>query len=115
MVPGDLEAAAHHVGAIRQVVAGRIWLSEDVARRVAAKQSRGPLSDSPLHELSDRELEVFNMLGKGLETRKVALALHVSIKTVQSYCARIKQKLDLNTAAELLRVAVRWHEGQSVS
>lgn len=109
------EPPARIIEAVRQVLAGRIWLSETMAPRLAAKQSRRPLSASPLHDLSDRELEVFSMLGEGRETRQVALALDVSIKTVQAYCARIKLKLGLDTAGELLRAAVRWHEGQSQS
>ncbi|HWU56279.1 MAG TPA: helix-turn-helix transcriptional regulator, partial [Rhizomicrobium sp.] len=62
---------------------------------------------------SDRELEVFDLLGRGLGTRQIAESLNVSIKTVQAYCARIKQKLHLATASELLREAVRWHDKQS--
>ena len=56
---------------------------------------------------------MFSLLGRGLETRQVAESLNVSIKTVQAYCARIKQKLQLSTAAELLREAIRWHEQQA--
>jgi len=109
------ETPARIIEAIRQILAGRIWLSEELAQRLASKQARRPLSSSPLHDLSDRELEVFNMLGEGLETREVARALDVSIKTVQAYCARIKQKLGLDTAGELLRAAASWHEGQASS
>jgi DNA-binding CsgD family transcriptional regulator len=68
---------------------------------------------SPVEELSDRELEVFQLLGQGNETRRVALSLNISIKTVQAYCARIKQKLGLANASELLREAVRWSDEQS--
>jgi DNA-binding CsgD family transcriptional regulator len=71
---------------------------------------RHPASESPLEGLSDRELEVFNLLGRGFETRRIAETLNVSIKTVQAYCARIKQKRSLSTAAELLREAIRWNE-----
>ena len=58
--------------------------------------------------MSDRELDVFRLVGQGRETRQIADALHLSAKTVQTYCARIKDKLGLNTANELLREAVRW-------
>lgn len=107
------ETPARIIGAIRHILAGGTWLGEEMAQHLAAKQSRGPLSTSPLHDLSDRELEVFGLLGKGLATRQVASALNVSIKTVQAYCARIKQKLGLDTAGELLRAAIKWHEGAS--
>lgn len=109
------ETTARIVTAVRDVLAGRIWISEAVSAGLAQKislQSRS-FGESPLEQLSDRELEVFNLLGRGLATRQVAQSLHVSMKTVQAYCARIKQKLGLNTATELLREAVRWHEGQS--
>jgi DNA-binding NarL/FixJ family response regulator len=65
---------------------------------------------SPGEQLSDRELEVFELLGQGRGTRQIAENLHVSVKTVQAYCARIKEKLNLASATELLREAVRWYE-----
>jgi DNA-binding NarL/FixJ family response regulator len=63
--------------------------------------------------LSDRELEVFQLLGQGKETRQIAENLHISMKTVQAFCARIKEKLKLGNATELLREALRWHEEQN--
>jgi DNA-binding CsgD family transcriptional regulator len=71
-----------------------------------------PQTGSSLEQLSDRELEVFNLLGQGLQTRQVAVSLNVSIKTVQAYCARIKEKFNLTNITELLREAIRWHESQ---
>jgi DNA-binding NarL/FixJ family response regulator len=69
------------------------------------------LADGPtIGRLSDRELEVFQLLGQGYETRQIAESLHVSMKTVQAFCARIKEKLKLTSATELLREAIRWHE-----
>lgn len=105
------ESTKRIISAIRAVLSGKLWLSEAVAAEFAGKfvgQASPQLS--PLESLSDRELEVFNLLGQGLQTRQVASSLKVSIKTVQAYCARIKQKLNLSTATELLREAVRWHE-----
>jgi DNA-binding NarL/FixJ family response regulator len=64
----------------------------------------------PIESLSDRELEVFDKLGQGLGTRQIAEDFHVSVKTVQEYCARIKEKLHLASATELLREAVRWRD-----
>ena len=74
---------------------------------------RHTVGESPVEDLSDRELEVFNLLGRGMETRQVAETLNVSIKTVQAYCARIKDKLNLANATELLREAIRWSESSA--
>jgi len=70
------------------------------------------LSQSPLDVLSDRELEVFELTGKGFGTREIAERLHLSVKTVESYRARIKTKLNLSNAAELMQHAVQWVEGE---
>ena len=100
------------VAAIRQVLAGGIYISEELATSLAAQFVKGkPLTQqSPVEQLSDRELEVFQLLGQGRGTRPIAEVLKVSVKTVQAYCARIKDKLNLVSATELLREAVRWHE-----
>ncbi len=109
------ESTKRIIVAIRQVLDGKLCLSESIsavlAEKFIGKNSLG--SETPLEDLSDRELEVFNLLGRGLETRQVADSLNVSIKTVQAYCARIKHKLRLSTATELMREAIRWHEQQS--
>jgi len=67
---------------------------------------------SPIEQLSNRELEVFQLLGLGHNTRQIADHLHVGFKTVQAYSARIKEKLKLANATELLRAAIRWNESQ---
>jgi DNA-binding NarL/FixJ family response regulator len=108
------ESTKRIVTAVRQVLQGKLCVSEQMAAAFAEKFIAGHAqSGSPLAELSDRELEVFKLLGVGRETRQVAEALNVSIKTVQAYCARIKQKLGLSTAGELVREAIRWHERQA--
>jgi DNA-binding NarL/FixJ family response regulator len=76
-------------------------------RYVETLRGRGP---SPAERLGNRELEIFGMLGRGFETRRVAEELHISMKTVQAYCARIKEKLHLNSATELLREAILWDQ-----
>jgi DNA-binding CsgD family transcriptional regulator len=63
--------------------------------------------------LSDREIEVFQRLGQGHPTRRIATDLSVSIKTVQAYCARIKEKLGIASGTELMREAVRWVEAEN--
>jgi DNA-binding NarL/FixJ family response regulator len=100
------------ITAIRQVLAGGIYISEALASTLAAQwvTGKGLPRQSAVEELSDRELEVFELLGQGRGTRQIAEALRVSVKTVQAYCARIKEKLNLASATELLREAVRWHE-----
>ena len=108
------ETAKKVIDAIRQVLEGKLYLSERLVALFAEKFLDGgtPVPVSPIEQLSDRELEVFELLGQGCETRRIAEALHVSMKTVQAFCARIKEKLKLSNATELLREAIRWHESQ---
>lgn len=110
------ETAKKVIAAIRQVLDGKLYLSERLTALFAEKFVGEDLSTTgpSVDQLSDRELEVFQLLGQGYETRQIAETLHVSIKTVQAFCARIKEKLKLNNATELLREAVRWHENQQV-
>ncbi len=106
------ESTRKVIAAIRQVLAGQVYLTEDIARALATQYvvGKGAPRESPAEELSDRELEVFELLGQGRGTRQIAENLRVSVKTVQAYCARIKEKLNLSSATELLREAVRWYE-----
>ena len=108
------ESTRRIVTAIREVAAGRLCVSEQVAAGFAEKfvGHRAGAAQTPIEELSDRELEVFDLLGRGLGTRQIAGALNVSMKTVQAYCARIKQKLHVSSATDLLREAIRWHDRQ---
>jgi DNA-binding NarL/FixJ family response regulator len=94
------------------VLAGDLCLSSQMSAVIASKFAGGPVAPtgSPVAMLSDRELEVFEFLGKGRETKQIAEDLHISMKTVQAYCARIKDKLKLANATELLREAIRWEE-----
>lgn len=106
------ESTRKVISAVRQVLGGGLYISEDIAASLAAQFVSGkPLAqNSPIDQLSDRELEVFELLGQGRGTRQIAGVLRVSVKTVQAYCARIKEKLSLSSATELLREAVRWYE-----
>ena len=108
------ETAKRVISGIRQVLDGNICVSERLTASFARKFVGGAAAqdEPPLGRLSDRELEVFQMLGQGRETRQIAESLHISIKTVQAFCARIKEKLHLHSATELLREAVRWQENQ---
>ena len=107
------ETAKKIITAIRQVLQGGIYVSEKLAALLAEKFIEGHVPASPsIEQLSDRELEVFQLFGQGYETRQIAEKLHVSMKTVQAFCARIKDKLKFGSAAELLREAIRWHDSQ---
>jgi DNA-binding NarL/FixJ family response regulator len=110
------ETAKKVIAAIRQVLQGKLYLSEPMQVHFAEKFVGGdpPATSLPINQLSDRELEVFQLLGQGYETRQIAVALSISMKTVQAFCARIKEKLSLTSATELLREAVRWHDNQQM-
>jgi DNA-binding NarL/FixJ family response regulator len=108
------ETAKKVVAAIHQVLDGKLYLSEQLSALLAEKfvgRDSGSITPS-INQLSDRELEVFQLLGQGYETRQIAQSLSISMKTVQAFCARIKEKLKLASATELLREAIRWHESQ---
>jgi DNA-binding NarL/FixJ family response regulator len=109
------ETTRNVISAIRQVLDGKLYVSTDMAAYFAEKfvDGKPPTGESSIEQLSDRELEVFQLLGQGRETRDIAKSLNISIKTVQAYCARIKEKLKLANASELLREAVRWYENRA--
>lgn len=108
-----LEAGDVIVQAVRRVLRGGIYVSDEINERLLMGLAAGnrPFGASPMEVLSDRELEVFELTGKGLGTREIAERLHLSVKTVESYRARIKDKLSLKNAAELMQHAVQWVEG----
>jgi DNA-binding NarL/FixJ family response regulator len=108
------EAAKKVIQAIRCVLAGQLYVSDKIVALMAEKfvEGRQSATASPIEQLSNRELEVFQLLGLGHNTRQIADHLHVGFKTVQAYCARIKEKLKLANATELLREAIRWQESQ---
>lgn len=107
-------ATGRVIDAIRQVLQGRLYISEAVSERMAEKfvLARTQPGTSPIALLSDREMEVFQLIGQGIENRRIAEMLHLSPKTVQVYCGRIKEKLGLENATALIGEAVRWHEHQ---
>ena len=98
--------------AIRQVLTGEIYLSEKVAAATVRRFfGRPPVTaGSPLEQLSDRELEVLQLIGSGRSTRQIAAALRVNVKTIETYRGRIKVKLKLANAAELAEQAKRFLE-----
>lgn len=105
------EATTAVADAIRQIMRGKLYLSGNVAERVLHRAVRGgeeESSSSPLEGLSDRELEVFELIGRGLTTRQIADQLHLSPKTVDTHREHIKSKLGLESPNDLIRHAVQW-------
>jgi DNA-binding NarL/FixJ family response regulator len=98
------------VSAIRRVLAGNVYVSETLAARMLTQQIRGHnhIEESPVKKLSDREMEVFQLIGQWKKTKEIASELHLSIKTVEYYREQIKQKLDLKSAVELTQHATAW-------
>jgi len=103
--------------AIRHVLSGQIFVSEKMSAKILEIFSgRGAQAgSSPIESLTDREFEVFRLIGDGLSTKGIAAEMHVSAKTVEVHRMHIKSKLKLKTAAELIRYAVRWAESQAGS
>ena len=104
------EATKKILSAIRQVLSGQIYVSEKMATRMLHQlvQGRPQETSSPMERLTDRELEVFQLIGQGQGTRRIAEELHLGIKTVESYRARIKEKLKLTDGTQLLQQAIQW-------
>jgi len=110
------EAAKKVLHAIRHVLAGEIYLSETIAAEVLTKMAGGGKthSKSSIERLTDRELRVFTLIGYGRSTRQIADQLHLDMKTIETYRSRIKVKLEIDDATELLQQAILWaHSGDS--
>jgi len=102
------------IAAIRRILAGQIYLSEVMTERMLEQRYNGVSENlSPVEALSDRELEVFQLIGGGETSSKIAKMLHRSIKTVETYRARIKEKLSLKDNMQLIRAAMQWVTGES--
>lgn len=111
-----LEAGEVLLKAVKKILNGGIYVSNQVSEKLLMGMVRGQkdFKASPIDLLSDRELEVFELTGKGNSTREIAEKLHLSVKTVESYRARIKTKLNFDNATELMVHAVKWVENESV-
>ncbi len=98
------------IAAVRKVLSGGIYLSEWVADQLLQSFAAmgGRPAESPVSALTDRELEVFELIGHGFTTPQIARTLHRSVKTIETHRARIKEKLGIATTAELLRRAIHW-------
>jgi DNA-binding NarL/FixJ family response regulator len=106
------EASESIISAVRWIFSGNIYLSENMTSKVLKKfqRSRSALTESPVHLLTNRELEVFNLIGKGMVPSAIARELCLSTKTVYSHTERIKEKLGFKHSSELVRFAALWGE-----
>jgi DNA-binding NarL/FixJ family response regulator len=104
------EATEKVLVAIRRILQGEVYLSDRLTNTMLQQYVRGvsPTKMSPLVSLTDRELEVFRLIGEGHGTRQIADELHLSVKTIESYQAHIKEKLALRNARELVQHAIEW-------
>jgi DNA-binding NarL/FixJ family response regulator len=110
------ESTKSVLASIRRVLEGGVYVSERVVNSMARRFSSSPkgVESSPVERLSDRELEIFRLLGQGRTTAQIAEDLHLSLKTVQAYCARAKEKFGVSSLGELLRAAIRWEDATNV-
>jgi len=104
------EATEKVLIAIRRILQGDVYLSDRLTTTMLQQYVRGGAAtkSSPLLNLTDRELEVFRLIGEGHGTRQIADELHLSVKTIESYQAHIKEKLALRNARELVQHAIEW-------
>ena len=107
------EALENVINAIREVLAGRPYLSREMSAKVITHFAGGTNQGNPTDKLSDRELEILELIGKGRDVGEIARALHISVKTVETHRAHIKEKLNLKNARQVARFAVQWLTAQS--
>jgi len=106
------EATRSIIEAIRRVLNGEIYLNERTATKMLGRLSSSPdsVTDPVVDVLAEREMQVFELTGHGFSTRQIAERLHIDVKTVETYRARIKEKLRLKDSNELLQLAIRWQK-----
>jgi DNA-binding NarL/FixJ family response regulator len=102
------------IKAIRTVLSGEIFVSDKILKKFLHNIAgdKGGAAQTPIEHLSDRELEIFRLIGEGLKASQIAKQLHLSIKTIETYRTRIKEKLGLVNASELLQYSIRWAKSQ---
>ena len=109
------EGGAKLIDAMRRVLRGEIAVSEKVTGQLLETFSGRKTMDSPLEGLSDRELEVFQLIGQGKTMKEIAHELHLSPKTIEVHRSNIREKLKVTSAAELVAYAARWSQSQGVT
>jgi DNA-binding NarL/FixJ family response regulator len=102
------EALENVVVALKQVLSGRPYLSPEMSSKLITNFASGSHEPDPTDKLSDRELEILELIGKGRDVSEIGEALHISSKTVETHRAHIKEKLNLKNAREVVRFAVQW-------
>ena len=104
------EATRNILSAIRRVLSGQIYLNDKIASRILSRLAAPARASgfTPAELLADRELQVFELTGRGLNTRQIAARLHLGVKTVETYRARIREKLDVKDPDDLLSIAITW-------
>jgi DNA-binding NarL/FixJ family response regulator len=102
------EAPGSIIEAIRVLLRGELYLSADMAQRLAGQALSGNVASRGVEGLSDRELQIFQLIGRGNGTRAIAEQLHLSVHTIESHREKIRIKLDLRNGIELLQRAVQW-------
>ncbi len=110
-------ASDQFLASVRRVLDGGIYVSEAVGTNMIQKFAAGGayISANPIDRLSNRELQILHMIGKGMSTRETAQSLNLSIKTIESHRQRIKRKLNLATGTQLVQYAVNWFTGREGS
>jgi DNA-binding NarL/FixJ family response regulator len=106
------EGGKRIVEGIRRILGGGVFVSDNISARILNAFSGSAQKLSPVETLTDREFEVFQLIGQGLSTQEMADKLHVSVKTIEVHRVNIKTKLNVPTAPELIRFAVRWFESE---
>ncbi|HOM28788.1 MAG TPA: response regulator transcription factor [Deltaproteobacteria bacterium] len=107
------ETSRSIIKAIRRILSGDIYVSDQLVGSILKRVQSGrePVTPAPTEALSDRELDVLRMIGQGKSTSEIASAMNLSVSTIGTYRERIKEKLNLKNAAELVRYAVHWVDG----
>jgi DNA-binding NarL/FixJ family response regulator len=104
------------VRALRDILAGKIYVSEELKERLLGRLlTTAEAIKSPLDSLTNREMDVFQLIGRGLSNRHIAKKLSLSVKTVETYRSRIIEKLKLNDSSELVQYAIQWIQSGSVN
>lgn len=108
------EAPETVITAVNRILAGKVYVSENVEARILDRLVEGGsgAAGDPVELLSDRELEIYRLIGGGLGTREIAAKLHASVKTVENHRAHIKEKLGLKSSIELVQHATLWAQGE---
>ena len=111
------EATRNIMVAIRRVLEGTIYLNEKIASHIISRLTShaGAVAATPAELLSDRELQVFDLTGRGLNTVEIADRLSIAVKTIETYRARVREKLKLKNASELLQSAISWTHNHGTS